>query len=103
MSAVAAFPDLDFGLGKHLCKFDVLEKGAVPLFVVLFDGGDETEFGGEFGEAFLFGGLSKLLVHIRPFVVLARRGGCQVFGRVADALEFLEPQLCVFLFVVCRL
>ena len=43
VSAVAAFPDLDFALLEHLCRFDVLEKLAVAFFVRFFDGGDHAE------------------------------------------------------------
>ena len=103
MTAVAAFPDFDFRLCKHFRKFDILEQRTVALFMMLFDGGDEAELCGKFGEAFLFGGLCELLIHIRPLVVFARCGGSQIFGRIADAFELLEPELCVLLFIVCRL
>ena len=100
VSAVAAFPDLDFALFEHLCGFHVLEEGAVAFFVHLFDCGDFAELGGERGKAFFFGGLGEAFVHVRPFIVFTVGGCLQVLGGVADAFEFLEPQLCVFFFVV---
>ena len=100
MSAVAAFPNLDFALFEDLGRFHVLEEGAVAFFVLLFDGGDHAEFLGECGEAFFFGGFCETFVHVGPFVVFAFGGGLQVLGGVADAFEFLEPELRVFLFVV---
>ena len=42
----------------------------------------------------------KRQVHIRPLVVLALSGGEKIFGSVADAVQFFEPQLSVFLLVV---
>lgn len=50
MTAVAAFPNFDFGLCKHFRKLDVLEQRAIALFVMLFDGGDEAELCGKFGK-----------------------------------------------------
>ena len=65
----------------------------------LFNGADRTELRGEFGEAFLFGGLGEAFVHVRPFEVFAFGGGLEVGGRVADAFKVLEPDLGVLTFV----
>ena len=43
VSAVAAFPDLDFALFEHLGGFHVLEEGAVAFFVRLFDGSNHAK------------------------------------------------------------
>ena len=45
-------------------------------------------------------GLGKFLVHLRPFLVLARRGGDQVLRRAADDAKQFEPHFRVFFFVV---
>ena len=71
MSAVAAFPNFYFASGKYLSRFHVMKQRAVTLLMMLFNGGYQTEFSGQLGEALLLGGLSKSLVHIRPFVILA--------------------------------
>ena len=75
VSAVAAFPYLDFALFEDCCGFHVLQEGAVAFFVALLDGGDHTELVGEGLEAFGFGGLREVLVHVGPFVVFAIGGG----------------------------
>ncbi len=100
VTAVAAFPHLDFALFEDGCSFHVLEEGAVAFLVALLDGGDGAELLGEGGKAFGFGSLRKVFVHVGPFVVFAIGGSLQVGGGVTDAVKFLEPQLGVFLFVV---
>ena len=55
MTAVAAFPDFDFTLLKDLLGFDVLQQGTVTLFMMLLNGSDAAEFGGQFRETFFFG------------------------------------------------
>ena len=77
-----------------------MQQGAVALLVVLLDGGHQTEAVGQLGKAFGLGGLGEVLVHVRPFVVLALGGGLQILGGVADALQLLEPELGVLLFVL---
>ena len=74
----------------------------VAFLVGTFDGADGAELGGEFGEAFLFGVLGELDVHVGPFVVFAFSGGLEVGGRGLDAAEGGEPQAGVFLFVAGR-
>ena len=91
MSAVAALPYLYFALGEHCSGLDVLEQGAVTLFVMLLDSSDAAELGGKLGEAFLIRSLGEAFVHIGPLVVLAVGGGCEVLGGVADAVQLLEP------------
>ena len=76
-----------------------MQQGTVALLVVLLDGSHQTEPLGQLVEAFLVGGLGEAVVHIRPFVVFALSGGAEVFGGVADTVQFLEPELGVFLFV----
>ena len=100
VAAVTTFPNLDFAFFEHLCRFHIVEEGAVAFFVHLFDGGDHAELLGESGEAFFFSGFREAFVHVGPFVVFAFGGSLQVLGGVADAFEFLEPKLGVFLFVV---
>ena len=48
----------------------------------------------------LLSSLREVFVHVGPFVVLAVGGSLRVGSGVADTVEFLEPQLGVFLFVV---
>ena len=56
VTAVAAFPHLHFALSKDFFGLDVMQQGAVTLFVVLLDGSHTTELGGQLGEALGFGG-----------------------------------------------
>ena len=66
---------------------------------MLFNGGYQAETLGQLMETLLVGGFGKAVVHIRPLVVLALSGGEKIFGGVADAVQFFEPQLGVLLFV----
>ena len=59
-----------------------------------------AEAGGQLGEALFLGGLREALVHVGPLEVLPVRGGGQVLGGVADAFQFLEPELGVLLLVL---
>ena len=63
---------------------------------------DEAEALCQLREALFLGSLGKVLIHIRPFVVLALGGGLQILGGVADALQLLEPELGVLLLVLRR-
>ena len=100
MAAVAAFPHLDFALGKDLFGLDVMQQGAVTLFVMLLDGGHATKLGGQLGEALGLGGAGKAFVHVRPLIVLTCGGSGQILGGGADAVQLLEPQLGVLLLVL---
>ena len=102
VAADAAFPHAFAGLFEDLLHLDVLEELEVAFLVGAFDGADGAELGGEFGEAFLFGVLGELDVHVGPFVVFAFSGGLEVGGRGLDAAEGGEPQAGVFLFVAGR-
>ena len=93
VAAVAALPHLDLTLGKDSGGFHIVQQRAVALLVVLLNGGDQTELGGQLGEALGLGGLGEALVHIRPLVVLAIGGSGQVLGGGADALQLLINKL----------
>ena len=100
VTAVAALPYLDFTLGKDLRHLHIVQQGTVALLMVLFNGGDQTEALRQLMKAFFIGGFGKAVVHIRPLVILALSGGEKIFGGVADAVQFFEPQLGVFFLVV---
>ena len=59
MTAVSAFPYLDFALFEHCGSFNVFQKGAISFFVLFLDFTDQTEFYGEIFKPFLFRGLCK--------------------------------------------
>ena len=71
-----------------------------------FDFADVFEQESELVKTLLLGDFGELGVHDFVFVTLALGGGEEVLKRVADVpyfavvLHCLEPQLCVFLFVV---
>lgn len=102
VAANAAFPHAFASLFKDLLHFDVLEKLEVAFFVGAFDSANSTELGGEFREAFFFGVLSELDIHVGPFVVFAFSGGLEVCSGTIDAAERSEPEASVFLFVASR-
>lgn len=60
VAAVAALPHFYFALGKHFCHFNVVQQGAVALFVMLFNGSHQAEPGSQFGEASSSAVLAKL-------------------------------------------
>ena len=91
MPAVPALPDLDLALLENLLRLHILQQGTIPLLMALLDLPDHAELGRQFREALRLGGLGKALVHIRPLVVLPVRGGGQVLGGGADAVQLLEP------------
>ena len=45
VAAVTAFPNLNFALLENLSGFDVLQKGAITLFMVLLDFANHAELG----------------------------------------------------------
>ena len=47
VAAVAAFPHLDLALGEDSGGLHVVQQGTVALLVVLLNGGDQTELGGQ--------------------------------------------------------
>ena len=100
MTAVAALPHLDLALGKDLRRLHIVQQGTVALLMVLFNGGYQAETLGQLMETFLVGGFGKAVVHIRPLVVLALSGGEKVFGGVTNAVQLLEPEFRVLLFVL---
>ena len=63
----------------------------------LLDSGYAAELRSQLGEALLISGLGKSIVHVGPLVVLTLCGGGQVLGGGADALQLLEPKLCMLL------
>ena len=100
MTAVAALPHLDLAFGEDLRRLYIAQQGTVALLMVLFNGGDQAEALGKFVEALLVSSLGKAVVHIRPLVVLTLRGGEKVFCGVANAVQFFEQQLGVFLLII---
>ena len=78
VAAVPTLPHLHLTLGKHLRHLHIVQQGTVALLMVLLDGGHQTEAVGQLGKAFGLGGLGEVLVHVRPFVVLALGGGLQI-------------------------
>ena len=56
VSAVSAFPNLDFAFCKNFGHFYVFEKCAVAFFVVFFDCGNQSEFCRQFRKTFFVGG-----------------------------------------------
>ena len=77
-----------------------MQQRAVALLMVLFDRADKTEFLRKLAEALFLGGFGEALVHIRPLVVFALGGVQKILRRIADAVELLEPELRMLLFVV---
>ncbi len=68
--------------------------------MVLFDIAYHAELGSQLREALFFSGLGKAVIHVSPFIVLTLCCSSKVFSSRADAFQFLEPELGMFLFVV---
>ena len=100
MTAIAALPHLHFALLEDSSSLDVLQQSTIALLMTFLDDGYQTELGSQFVETFLFGSLCETFIHVGPFVVLAIGSMLEVLGGIADAAEFLEPQLGVLLLVV---
>ena len=69
MSAVSAFPNLDFALLEDCLCFHVLKECSVSLFMVLFDGCYFSELICQLGESFFLSGLCKAFVHVCTLVL----------------------------------
>ena len=63
VTAVTAFPNLDFALSEYLGSFHILQECSVAFFMMALDFANGTEFSSQFGEAFSFGSLSNISVH----------------------------------------
>lgn len=100
VSAVAAFPHLHLALGEHFCHLHIVEQCAITLLVTTLDGSYEAKLCGELVESLLIGSLGESLIHVRPFVVLALSSIQQVFCRVAQAVQLLEPQFGMLFLIV---
>ena len=103
MSAVAALPYLHGGLFEYLLCLHIVEQCTIALLVVLLHLCYHAEAGCQLGESFLFRGLCKACVHIRPLVVLAF--GClqqAVCGISNAVVQFLVPQFGMLFLVVSR-
>ncbi len=100
MTAVTAFPNLDFALGEYFLSLHIVKKGAVTLLVLFLDSCDHTELMCKNSESLFLGCLCKALVHICPLVVLTSCCCCKVGSSVVDSFEFLEPKFGMLLLVV---
>ena len=95
MTAVAALPHLDFALLEDGSGGDVLQQGAIALFVMFLDSANLTKLLGKFGETLFLSGLGKALVHIGPLEILTVSSSAKVLFGGADALKLAQPHLCV--------
>ena len=103
VSAVAALPYFHGGLLEYLLCLYVVEQCAITLLVVFFYFGYHAKTGCQLGKSFLFRGLCKACVHVRPLVVLAF--GClqqAVCGISNAVVQFLVPQFGMLFLVVSR-
>ena len=64
VAAVTAFPNLNFALLENLSGFDVLQKGAITLFMVLLNFANHAELGRQSLEALFFCGLGEVIVSV---------------------------------------
>ena len=70
---------------------------------MLLDGAYHSELCCKCREALCLSCLGEVFVHVCPLVVLAVSSCCKVLSCCADALELLEPHLCVLFLVVSGL
>ena len=71
MSAVAAFPDLNFTAFENLLGFYIVEQLPVAFFVSLFDSAYLTEAFCQIMEAFFICFFGHAVIHVGPFHVFA--------------------------------
>ena len=104
MTAVRALPYSVAVLGEYQVAFYVCKQLSISFFVFLFNCRNAVEQGSDIVEAFFTSNFRKFRIHIRPFVVFAFRSSKKVFrgGRDFAAVQKLEPNFCVFLFVLRR-
>ena len=100
VTAVTAFPNLNFALLENFSGFYVAEKRAISLLVMLFNCSNQTELFSQLVEAFLIGDLGKSCVHIGPLVVFTLSSSAEVLSGVTQTVELFEPQLSVFFLIV---
>ena len=104
VATVGALPDAVALAGEYYAVLNVLEQLAITLLVMLFDGTDHFKLGSNLFKTFFAGFLGEGGVHIGPLVVFAGSGISKIFGsgRNGTAMEVLEPNFGVFLFVLGR-
>ncbi len=100
MAAVSAFPYLNFALFENCRGFNILKERTVSLLMVLFDCADHTEFSCQFRKTFFLCCFGKSLIHIGPLKIFSVRRRSQIFGSIADSLQFLKPHFCVLFLIV---
>ena len=80
MSAVAAFPDLDFGFLEYSLCFNILQQRSVSFLMMFLDRADQSELLSQFRETFLISSLGETFIQICPFIVFAFGCSLQVLG-----------------------
>src|SRR5574344_734312 len=103
VSAVSAFPDLYFALFENSHSLNILQESSISLFMALLNSCNQAEFCCQCLEFLFRSVLCKTLIHICPLVMLAFSCCSKVSCSIPDAFQFLEPQLCVFLLIICSL
>ena len=74
------------------------------IFVMLFNGSNETEFLSKLVETFLVSGLCEATVHVGPFIILAIGSVCKIVSSIADTVvKLFEPHFSMFFFIVSSL
>ena len=79
MSAVTAFPYLNFALFKYLCSFNILKKCSISLLMVLLNLSYSPEFCCKLWESFFLSCFCKAFIHICPLIIFAFCSCCQIF------------------------
>ena len=74
VTAVAALPYLDLALLEYLSGLYIAQQGTVTLFVMLFDGCNQTELASQIMEAFLLSGLCEAVV---PAAQMPKPAACR--------------------------
>ena len=104
MSAVGALPYRVAVLGEYKVAFYVCKELSVSFFVLFFNCRNAVEEFCNIFKAFRASVFCEFRIHIRPFVVFALSRREEIFCRGGDfaAVQKLEPDFCVFLFVFRR-
>lgn len=80
-AAVSAAPNDRGSIAEHGTILDTGAESAESLFVVFFGYADHAVHGGDFGKAFLFGGIGHCGIGLGPLFVFAGCGGLEMIDR----------------------
>ena len=71
--------------------------------MMFLDSADQTEFRRKLRKTFFFRSFCKAFIHIRPLEIFSLGCRREIFRRISDSAQFLEPHLRMLTLVFSRL